>query len=157
MKLESGSPEWTESLGRALGEVARGGLYVALCGALGGGKTTFVRGLARGLGSNDRVSSPTFVLMREYAGRLPLFHCDLYRLERGRELVELELDDCLRRGVVAAEWADRFQPPAGAAVVRFDFEWLGEESRVITVTRVTESAADVFQKFTIGFSRPSAP
>lgn len=139
--VTSASPGDTESLGRTLGEAASAGLYVALCGELGGGKTTFVRGLALGLGASARVSSPTFVIMREYHGRLPLFHADFYRLDKQRDLVELELDDCLRRGVVAAEWADRFSPPDAATVLRLDFDWLDDYSRKIFISPISDDAA----------------
>lgn len=120
-------------MGEALGRVAEKGLYIALCGELGGGKTTFVRGLARGLGAADRVASPTFVLVREYAGRVPLFHLDYYRLDAADDVAGLELDACLSRGVVAAEWADRFPAPTGAQVVTIQFKWIDENTRELNI------------------------
>jgi tRNA threonylcarbamoyladenosine biosynthesis protein TsaE len=92
-----------------------GPAVVALRGGLGAGKTAFVGGLARGLGVEDRVTSPTFALVHEHAGRLPLFHFDLYRLGGPDDLDALGWDDYLDRGgVCAVEWSERadgFWPP----------------------------------------------
>lgn len=101
----------TEAAGAALGRLVRGGDVVALCGELGAGKTTFVRGLALGAGADpEQVASPTFALVNEYAGPVVIAHLDLYRLERERELDEIGFDELLDRPEVAAviEWADRF-------------------------------------------------
>lgn len=101
----------TEAAGAALGRVVRAGDVIALCGDLGAGKTTFVRGLAQGAGAPaEDVASPTFALANEYAGRVVVAHLDLYRLERERELDDIGFDDLLDRPEVAAviEWADRF-------------------------------------------------
>jgi tRNA threonylcarbamoyladenosine biosynthesis protein TsaE len=99
-----------ERLGRALGV----GDVVALVGPLGAGKTTFVQGLARGAGvsAERHVASPTFALVNEHPGRVPLVHADLYRLERPAELAELGLDDAFDRAAVAVEWLDRFPDAA---------------------------------------------
>ena len=123
----------TEALGHAVGRLAQPGLYIALCGELGGGKTTFVRGLAAGLGARERVASPTFVLMRQYQGRLTLFHCDFYRLGAGGDIAELELEQCLEQGVVAAEWADLCDTPHGAQMLELHFQWTGDDSRTIHI------------------------
>jgi tRNA threonylcarbamoyladenosine biosynthesis protein TsaE len=97
----------TEAAGAALsGQLATGDL-VLLVGPLGAGKTAFARGLARGLGSDAHVSSPTFQLLRIYSGRVPLAHVDLFRLERSAELAGLGLDELLDRGIVVVEWGDR--------------------------------------------------
>ena len=101
----------TEAAGAALGACLRGGDCVALVGDLGAGKTTFVRGVARGAGAAaDDVASPTFALCHEYRGRVALLHLDLYRLDRERELDDLSFDDLLDRHDAAAlvEWADRY-------------------------------------------------
>ncbi len=109
--FESVSPEQTEALGAALGGLLRGGEVLALEGPLGVGKTQLVRGLARGLDvpGGQPVISPTFVLIREYAGRRDLLHCDAYRLGGAEELLDLGLfDEAAERGaVVAIEWASR--------------------------------------------------
>jgi tRNA threonylcarbamoyladenosine biosynthesis protein TsaE len=99
----------TEALGEELAAgLARGDLLL-LAGELGAGKTTFVRGLARGLGIVSGVQSPTFQLVRVYPGRIQLAHVDLYRLEAGANLADLGLDDLLDQGVVAVEWGDRLR------------------------------------------------
>lgn len=99
----------TDRLGRAIGSVLKGGESLALSGALGAGKTALVRGIAAGLGAPpEGVSSPTFVLMHEYHGRLPLAHIDLYRLSSLQEAESIGLEDYLSGPtVVAVEWADK--------------------------------------------------
>ncbi|MCB9678529.1 MAG: tRNA (adenosine(37)-N6)-threonylcarbamoyltransferase complex ATPase subunit type 1 TsaE [Alphaproteobacteria bacterium] len=108
MRIET--PEAMEALGRALGEAAPAGTVIALHGDLGAGKSVLARGIARGLGIGGRIPSPTFILVAEYTeGRLPLHHCDLYRLSDPDELVNLGLDEVLGGdGVVVVEWAERF-------------------------------------------------
>ena len=99
----------TEALGEELAANLAPGDLLLLAGELGAGKTTFVRGLARGLGIGAGVQSPTFQLVRVYAGRIQLAHVDLYRLEAGADLADLGLDDLLDQGVVAVEWGDRLR------------------------------------------------
>ena len=103
------SPVETDRLGRAIGSVLTGGESLALSGALGAGKTALVRGIAAGLGApSQAVSSPTFVLLHEYRGRLPLAHLDLYRLNSDKEAASIGLDDYLTGlTVVAVEWAEK--------------------------------------------------
>lgn len=108
-ELISRSAEDTESAGCELAKKLETGDLVLLEGELGAGKTTFVRGLARGLGCRERVQSPTFQLVRVYHGRLQLAHVDLYRLERTEDLGELGLGDLLEDGVVVVEWGGRLQ------------------------------------------------
>jgi tRNA threonylcarbamoyladenosine biosynthesis protein TsaE len=96
-------------LGERLGRVLRIGDVVGLLGPLGAGKTTFVQGIARGMGIGGRhVASPTFALVNEHPGPVPLVHADLYRIEDARELDELGLADACDRAAVAVEWLDRF-------------------------------------------------
>ena len=97
----------TLDLGRRIGESARPGDVVLLEGSLGSGKTVLVRGIALGLGSDDEVVSPTFVLVRHYLGRLPLVHADLYRLDDAREVDRLGLLELAEDGVLAVEWPER--------------------------------------------------
>jgi tRNA threonylcarbamoyladenosine biosynthesis protein TsaE len=107
----SRSPAETEALGEAWGREATNGLVIALTGDLGAGKTQLVRGLARGLGFSARVHSPTFTLLNEYSGgRLPLFHLDLYRLEKREQIVAAGLEEYFfqPRGVAVIEWAERW-------------------------------------------------
>lgn len=103
------SPDALRALGRSLGERATPGTVVALVGDLGVGKTTFTQGIGEGLAVREVVLSPTFVLLQAYEGRLPLWHADLYRVERLDEIEQLGWDDALDdEGVVVVEWADRF-------------------------------------------------
>lgn len=102
------SVEETEAAGCAFGKVLTAGAVVALLGDLGAGKTAFARGVAAGLGIDARVTSPTFALVNEYQGKIPLFHFDLYRLPGADELYDLGLDEYLERGgVCLMEWAER--------------------------------------------------
>ena len=98
----------TEAIGAALAARLGPGDVVAYLGDLGAGKTAFTRGLARGLGCTGRVTSPTFTVVNEYEGRLPLFHFDLYRLEGEDALYDVGWEDYLDRGgVCAVEWSER--------------------------------------------------
>ena len=110
--MESHSPEETRRLAVSLSPLLRPGDVVALGGDLGAGKTTFVQGLAVGLGIHDRVTSPSFVLMKEYVGgRYPLIHMDVYRLERMQEVVDLGYDEFLDPShIVVVEWGDMVEP-----------------------------------------------
>jgi tRNA threonylcarbamoyladenosine biosynthesis protein TsaE len=106
--LESGSPEATRAFAAGLARVAAPGDVLCLWGDLGAGKTVFAKGFGAGLGVRDTISSPSFVLMGEYAGRLPLFHIDLYRLASAIEALDGGLlDDRQSAGVVLIEWPDR--------------------------------------------------
>lgn len=109
----------TRALGERLGRSLQGGEVLLVCGDLGAGKTQFAKGVARGLGIEVEILSPTFTLAARYEGRLPLVHYDLYRVREGRELVDLgflESDD--PGEVTLIEWGDRIDPPPGAVVVR---------------------------------------
>ncbi len=107
-QLISSSPEETREIGIAIGEITMPGDVLLLEGKLGAGKTCLTQGIARGLGINDYVLSPTFVIMRELYGRLPLYHIDLYRLDRIEESLDLGLDDYLYgEGVCVVEWAEK--------------------------------------------------
>ena len=128
----SGSEDATADIGARLGRSLRAGSVVLLEGELGAGKTAFVRGLAAGLGvEDDQVSSPTFTLVQEYRGRLPLLHADLYRISAA-ESDDLGLDELGPRGVVAIEWAEKLtrRPPGAIEVV---IENLGDDQRRITI------------------------
>jgi len=106
--IVSGSVERTRSVGSALGKLAEAGDVILLVGPLGAGKTCLTQGVARGLGVIESVVSPTFVLLREYRGRLPLFHLDFYRLDSVDEISSLGLEDYLfGDGVCVVEWAEK--------------------------------------------------
>ena len=129
---ETSAAEETEAAGEELGRRLRIGDLVLLKGELGAGKTTFVRGIARGTGSTAPVASPTFQLVRLYPGRLPLAHVDLYRLERGDELNDLGLEELLDSGAVVVEWGDRLDVEDAALI---EFEHLGGDRRLIRTKR----------------------
>ena len=108
LKLISHSPEQTQRLGIRIGELALPGDILLLVGALGTGKTCLTQGIAWGLGIKEYALSPSFVIIRELYGRLPLYHIDLYRLDHIEEIVELGLDDYLYgSGVCVVEWAEK--------------------------------------------------
>jgi tRNA threonylcarbamoyladenosine biosynthesis protein TsaE len=106
--LRTAAADETEALGRRVGALLRAGDVVALSGDLGAGKTVMARGIAAGAGSAARVASPTFTLIREYPGPLPLFHADLYRIDAPAQLEDLGLDELFDRpAVIVIEWAER--------------------------------------------------
>ena len=120
MEYLSHSEQETEALGAALAQRLHGGDMIAYRGDLGAGKTAFTRGLARGLGCTGRVTSPTFTIVNEYEGEIPLFHFDLYRLGDEEELWDIGWEDYLGRGgVCAVEWSESFPraiPPEAVTV-----------------------------------------
>ena len=126
------SPAETEAFGERFGKRLRAGDMVLLTGELGAGKTTFVRGVARGAGSSAPVASPTFQLVRVYSGRVQLAHVDLYRVENSSEFVELGLEELLDQGAVVVEWGDRLEA-AGTALI--EIEHLGGDRRLIRTKR----------------------
>ena len=131
------SPAQTEAVGAALAAVLTPGSIIAYTGDLGAGKTAFTRGLARGLGCDDRVTSPTYTIVNEYlSGRMPLFHFDMYRLGSSDDLFDIGWEDyLLRGGVCAVEWSENVDDAMENAIyVRI--EKTGEETRKITIEGV---------------------
>lgn len=138
MRLESRSPDATRELGARLGRHARPGEVIALYGDLGAGKTCFIQGLAAGLGVAEAVASPTFILIAEYAGRLPLYHVDLYRTASLEEIRALGLDDLLGgEGVTVIEWGEKAEPLLPARTIRVRIEGVGDEPRAIELEGVS--------------------
>jgi tRNA threonylcarbamoyladenosine biosynthesis protein TsaE len=126
------SPAATEEAGRRVGERLRPGDVVLLSGELGAGKTTFVRGVAQGTGSESPVASPTFQIVRVYPGRLQLAHVDLYRVGSSSELRDLGLEDLAEQGAVVVEWGDRIEVDRAALI---QIEHLGGDRRLIRTIR----------------------
>ena len=126
----------TEAFGERLALRLRPGCVLAFTGTLGMGKTALTRGLARGLGCRGRVTSPTFTIVNEYDGALPLFHFDLYRLASSDELYDIGWDDYLARGgVCAVEWSERAGDALPPDAVTVDIaRGKTDDERVITVT-----------------------
>ena len=134
MQYITNSPLETEALGAALGAIIPAGTILAYRGDLGAGKTAFTRGLAKGLGCRDIVTSPTYTIVNEYlGGRLPLFHFDMYRLRSSDDLWDIGWEDYLDRGgICAVEWSENVDDAMEDAVY-ITIEKLGEESRRITI------------------------
>jgi tRNA threonylcarbamoyladenosine biosynthesis protein TsaE len=133
-QVVTGTPEATRAFAASLASVAEPGDLLCLWGDLGAGKTVFAKGFGAGLGVGDTILSPSFVLMGEYAGRLPLFHIDLFRLASARDALDGGLlDDRQAAGVVLIEWPDRLadEVPPDRLDVRID--GAGDEPRTITV------------------------
>ena len=124
----------TEDLGGRLARQLPDGAVVAMYGDLGAGKTAFVRGMARGMGLNCRVSSPTFTIVNEYLGELDLIHFDMYRLSGADELFDIGWEDYLRRGAVCAvDWSEKVRDAFFGDEVTVTIEKLGETERKITI------------------------
>ena len=133
-ELTAVTPEETSAAGVALGGTLAAGDVVALYGGLGAGKTCFTQGLVEGLDVATRATSPTFVMVNEYQGRLPVHHVDAYRTNSLTELVDLGLLDLLGGdGVTIVEWADRAEPLLPARAIRVRIEGVGDEPRHITI------------------------
>ena len=128
------TPEETAGAGERLGARLPAGAVVACVGELGAGKTCFVQGLARGLGVTGVVTSPTFVLVNVYRGRVPVYHLDAYRADSLTEVVDLGIDEMMAgAGVTLIEWADKVRPLLPADAVRVTISGLGDEPREIVI------------------------
>ena len=143
MEFITNSPQETERVGAALGAVLQPGTVLAYEGDLGAGKTAFTRGLARGLGATEQVTSPTYTIVNEYlSGRVPLFHFDMYRLHSADDLWDIGWEDYLERGgICAVEWSENVREALEAPVI-VRIEKLGEDARRITIEG-GESLADL--------------
>ena len=140
--VTSNAPRETMELGRRIGAQLRGGEVFAICGPLGSGKTHLIKGIAAGAGAEDResVTSPTFVLVNQYAGRFDLYHIDAYRLDSVADFEMLGFDDfCYPESVVLIEWADKIEPALhGLDTIRVDLAHTGERSRTIHLRNVPD-------------------
>ena len=134
MEFITNSPIETEAVGTALAQRLAPGTIVAYRGDLGAGKTAFTRGLARGLGYAEPVTSPTYTIVNEYlGGRLPLFHFDMYRLSSSDDLWDIGWEDYLERGgICAVEWSENVDDAMEQAVY-VTIQKLGEDARCITI------------------------
>ena len=134
MQYTTNSPAQTEAIGAALGKIIEPGTVIAYRGDLGAGKTAFTRGLAKGLGCTEIVTSPTYTIVNEYlGGRIPLFHFDMYRLRSSDDLFDIGWEDYLDRGgVCAVEWSENVDDAMEDALY-ITIEKLGEDARRITI------------------------
>jgi tRNA threonylcarbamoyladenosine biosynthesis protein TsaE len=148
LELITRRPEETQELGKRLGKIAKAGDVILLVGKLGAGKTCLTQGIAWGLGIDEYAVSPSFVLVRELHGRLPLYHVDFYRLENLEEIAELGLDEYFYgKGVTVVEWAEKafeLLPPENLLI---EMEYIAETERRLklkpTGKRYREMAAQL--------------
>jgi tRNA threonylcarbamoyladenosine biosynthesis protein TsaE len=138
-ELESASAEETAAVGERLGRTLTAGAVVALTGELGAGKTCFVQGLVRGLGATVNATSPTFVLVNHYQGRVPVYHVDAYRTESLTELIDLGLLELFGApGVTVVEWADKLPSLLPPDAIHVHIGGVGDEPRTITIRRSSD-------------------
>jgi tRNA threonylcarbamoyladenosine biosynthesis protein TsaE len=151
MKFLTESSEQTEQLGRQWADALQAGDVIALTGELGSGKTTLVRGVAEGLGvERSGVSSPSFVLVRTYEGRLPIFHVDLYRLEGAPEAASVGVEECYEQnGVTLIEWANQVPEVLPEEFLEIRFEAPTPNTRKLTLLPHGKKYEDRLQSFQI--------
>jgi len=150
--LHSRSTRETIRIGERLGTLLLPGDVIALTGELGTGKTHFIKGVAWGAGvsKSSVVSSPTFTLIHEYAGRVPFYHIDLYRLETGEEPEELGLEEVLEgEGIAAIEWADRIPSCLPEEILWIRIHYTGKRSRSIEISARGKRYADLLNELRI--------
>lgn len=135
--LYTSDPEETIQLGQCIGEILRPGSIIGLCGELGTGKTHLIKGLARGLGVDERyyVTSPSFTIINEYPGRIPLNHLDLYRLENMDQMEELGYEEYFYgEGVTAIEWAEKILPLLPENRLMVEISHFNDNRRMFKIT-----------------------
>jgi len=142
MTVTTHSPEETEQLGFDLASKLSPGTVLAFTGDLGAGKTTLIRGLAKGLAIEARVTSPTYTIVNEYeTGRIPLIHFDMYRLASAEELFEIGWEDYRARGgILAVEWSENVAGAFEADAIYIQMEKIGDTGRKITISGLAEEA-----------------
>ncbi len=150
LEIISHSLDETQDLGARVGELARAGDLFCLEGNLGSGKTSFVQGLGRGLGSADDIHSPTFILANEHrGGRLPLYHLDVYRVASAGEAIGFGLEDYLAgEGVCVIEWAEKIRDALPRERLWIAFQHAGENHRVIVFHADGARYAELLEKLT---------
>ncbi|MYF98810.1 tRNA (adenosine(37)-N6)-threonylcarbamoyltransferase complex ATPase subunit type 1 TsaE [Candidatus Poribacteria bacterium] len=130
------SPDETQALGEKLGNRLKPGDVIALIGDLGTGKTCLTQGIARGVGiaPNEVVSSPSYILINEYKGKIPIYHIDLYRLETAAEISELGLGEYIESdGICIIEWAERMGDELPDTCITIHISWKDENTRSIKI------------------------
>ena len=136
------SPDETIDFGQRLGSQLKGGEVIAVCGPLGSGKTHLIKGIAAGAGGQDskRITSPTFIIVNEYKGRLDIYHIDAYRLNSVAEFEQIGFDDfCGPRAVVLIEWADKIESALkGVNYIRMELFHAGKTKREIRIENAPE-------------------
>jgi len=139
------SPARTKALGRLMGRMLKAGDVIAISGELGTGKTVMIKGIAMGLGVGERnVTSPTFILMNEYKGRMPVYHFDAYRMARAAEIEELGADDYFfGEGVSVIEWADRIAGSLPADRLEVAASHVNESRRLFEMRATGPRSAEI--------------
>ena len=151
-QVTSRSWEDTFKLGQAIGQAATGRLIIALMGDLGCGKTVFVQGLAKGLAvpKDFMITSPSYTLINEYPGRVPLFHADLYRLSNAIDIESTGLfDTMVADGVLAIEWAERLDPKSLAQDMVIHFDIKKDDTREISITGCGQTGMNLLRELGI--------
>lgn len=151
-KIKTNSPEETFNLAETFARYLKPGTLITLAGDLGAGKTLFAKGVAKGLGVTEHVTSPTFTIINEYQGRIPLYHMDVYRLEDEDEIYEMGFEEYFAsQGVILIEWAERIKPvmPDHFIDVIIEKKWDddGSEYRIISFTAVGEEYESLIGEF----------
>lgn len=150
LKLISHSPEQTQSLGSRLGELAQAGDIFLLIGNLGSGKTCLTQGIAWGLGVKEYAFSPSFVIIREYHGRLTLYHIDFYRLDRIEEILDLGLDEYLYgNGVCVVEWAEKGMAALPQENLTIELSYISEMERSILLEPSGERYSELLKSLNL--------
>ena len=132
--FQTHSPEETQAIGEQIGEMLNAGHVISLVGDLGTGKTCLTQGMARGIGiaPNEVVNSPSYTLINEYGGKIPIYHIDLYRLKHHGEIVDLGLEEYLEGdGICIIEWADRMSELLPGNRIQITITWVDESTRTI--------------------------
>jgi tRNA threonylcarbamoyladenosine biosynthesis protein TsaE len=147
IELESHSAGQTQQLGYYLGQIAQPGNIFLLSGNLGSGKTCLTQGIARGMDITSAVTSPSFVLVREHCGRMPLYHMDLYRLDNIEEIVNLGLEQYFEGdGLCVVEWAEKGITVFPAEHILINLEYVTETDRKIVIQSDTESYGKLLEE-----------
>ena len=129
------SAEESEALGQKIGRFLRRGDILAMRGPLAAGKTTLTKGIARSLGIRDEITSPTFCLISEYAGKMPLYHMDVYRLDGAEDFINLGTDDMLYgEGVCVIEWSEKIMSELPDTAILLDISVNGDGSRTVLIS-----------------------
>lgn len=146
MILRTRNAEETHRLGERLGWLLKPGDVVALIGELGAGKTTLTRGIASGLGVDSDIHSPTFTLVHEHGGMVPLYHIDLYRLDTPEEAAEIGVEDYFHGdGVTVVEWAERAEPLLPEQTLRVEIVRRGESVRELVFHGASPRASEILR------------
>ncbi|MDI6781310.1 MAG: tRNA (adenosine(37)-N6)-threonylcarbamoyltransferase complex ATPase subunit type 1 TsaE [bacterium] len=143
LTITTQGPEQTRAIGKRLGRMLHEGSIIALIGGLGAGKTVITQGIANGLEIDEDITSPTFLIVKEYAnGRLPLYHFDLYRFDTPSQLDFFSIDEYLfGNGVCVIEWAERIEHMLPSEHMRIDIQWVKENQRQINLISKGESSS----------------